>query len=361
MNKVLPRILISLLLVIMAGELLSRGLLQSPSPQIYDPELGFAYRPHAEIFWGYEGRATNTFNSLGLNSPEVGARLRPWRVLIVGDSYAEGRHVPRDQHFISAAERADSRLEVVNAGREGLNVANFPVVNDRFVGLTRPDLTVVVLSAGRLDDLGDGKVSTQRSPAGEISAVTYKIEGHDRIKEAMAPLLRNSALASALAYRFKGPLLGMVHDLTDLPRRLVRDSRLFEAVAAPQVSKSSAAVTTVAEEKLGFILRQMRATGPVAVLYMPKLDHQAHRQAAVSRHSREREDIMRRVADSNGIPFLSATPEFFAEQSLSGQTLHGFANSSVIDGHLNERGHRALGTALARLSASVLTTKPQEK
>lgn len=330
-------------------------LLQSPSPQNFDPELGFSYRPHAELFWGYEGFARTRFNSLGLNSPEVGPRIRPWRILIIGDSYSEGRHVALSDHFLSIAMNAEPRLEVINAGRDGLNVATFPVMQRKIAAAVHPDLTVVVLSAGRLEDLNDSKVETYRLPNGEITSIKYKLESQDVIKKTIAPLLRNSALLSALAYRFKGPTMAMLNDLADLPYRLIRESKFRQEkkITAVPAANTEPAISA-ASAKLAFVLRQMQANGAIAVLYMPTLTYEPRQQANISRHSRERELVMQQVANSIGIPFITATPEFLAEQSLTGQPLHGFANAAISGGHLNSRGHRALGLALARVAETIL-------
>lgn len=354
----LSRPIIAVILVLLIGEAMTRLLLQSPSPQVFDSQLGFTYRPYSEVFWGYEGFARNRFNSLGLNSPEIGQRIRPWRVLIIGDSYSEGRHVALNEHFISVAMNREPRLEVINAGREGLNVANFLVMQKRIADITHPDLTVVVLSAGRLADLDDGKVVTRRSPTGQIESIKYKIEEQDQIKQILAPILERSALAAALTYRFKEPAKKMLRDLIDTPARLVRDSKAGTPAPQPgQPLAPSRQSIDAASEKLEFVLRQMKEQGPTAVLYMPHLKYEARQQASVSANSSQREQIMRQVADSQNIPFISAVPEFLAEQQRTGQPLHGFSNASILEGHLNERGHSALGEALARLSSSTLLNK----
>ena len=329
---------------LVVGEVASRALIMSPSPQIYDPALGFTYVPNADVFWGVEGFARNRYNRLGLNNDEIGAKTRRWRVLVIGDSYVEARQVPRDENFASVAQRRDPRLEIINAGREGLNAASFPLVAERLAPQLAPDLIVVLLSQSRLDDFASSKVVTAVDGAGKIVGIRYLIEQQDSLKDHVGYLLRKSALLTALGWRFKDRILGQINSISGViakPR---------EAVAAqPPATRRIAA-----EDALAFVLRRLQRSGKIAVLYLPHLKYIPGGRAEHAPASVAAEQTMRRVAARNAIPFYSAIDEFLAVYRETGRPTQGFSNGDILDGHLNRVGHRALGGALARMAVDDL-------
>lgn len=345
MRKVIAKFLFVVASVLIAGELMARALIMSPSPQIYDPALGFTYAPSADVFWGVEGFARNRYNRLGLNDDEITAKVRQWRVLVIGDSYVEARQVPRDENFASVAERRDKRLDVVNAGREGLNTASFPLVAERLAPQLTPDLIVVVLSQSRLYDFASSKVVTAADGSGAITSVRYRIEQQDTIKAEVGSLLRKSALLTTLGWKFKDRILGQVNYL------LGKHSPPPALVLMP-------AARPVAAEDLAFVLRRIRRSGKLAVLYLPHLRYGPGGVAEQAPGSDSAEQTIRRVAAQNRIPFYSAIDEFLAAYKETGRPTQGFSNGNILDGHLNYAGHRALGEALARMAIEDLGGTP---
>jgi hypothetical protein len=345
LRRLIAKAVIVVAAVLIAGELLASALIMSPSPQIYDPALGFTYVPNADVFWGVEGFARNRYNRLGLNNDEIAAKSRQWRVLAIGDSYVEARQVPRDENFASVAERRDKRVEVVNAGREGLNVASFPLVAERLAPRLAPDLIVVVLSQSRLDDFANSKVVIAVDGGGTITSVRYLIERQDMIKEKVGSVLRRSALLTTLGWKFKDRILGQLSYLLAKPMP-----------AAPAPVPMSRRIA--AEDDLAFVLRHIRSSGKLAVLYLPHLRYLPGGIAEQAPGSASVEETIRRVATQNDIPFYSAIDEFLAVYKETGRPTQGFSNGNILDGHLNYAGHRALGEALARMTAETLSGRP---
>lgn len=346
----LLRVVCAVFVVLCFGEIAARHLLLSPTPQQYDAEIGFSYRPHADVFWGLEGFAHNRYNSLGLNSDELGPRRRPWRVLIIGDSYSEARHLPRSDNFASVAERLEPRLEVINAGRDGLNLATWPIVARRLVPTVKPDKIIIILSQGRLDDLSDELVQVTTDDFGAIRHLTYRIEASDSLKVHLSAIMQRSALATILAHRYKDLLTQKLRSFSDGVRALSQSFVVNSAARAHEPAAAAAARPVSNEDKMLFVLMELREIAPVAILYMPHLDYLPGNQAVIAASSLQRATIMRHLADEADVPFYAAIEEFLRHHRETGQTLHGFANSEILGGHLNVRGHAALGDALAQFA-----------
>lgn len=350
LRKLFLNLILVTIIVVAGAEFLARLLIMSPSPQRYDTTLGFTYEPHAEVFWGVEGFARNRYNALGLNSPEIGPKTREWRALIIGDSYIESRQVARDENFATVAERLEPRLELVNAGREGLNAAALPTVAERLVPKLAPDLTVIVLSQARLGDFIDSKVSVV-AVDGKIEDVRYRIEDRDALKEELGAVLRNSALLTTLAWRFRDGLFAPLAGLETLYKNVRQSFSGDGSNPPPETSVKRVSP----DDALGFVLRRLRVSGRIAILYFPHLDYRPGGEAVEAPASAAVGQRIAQVAAREGIAMTDALPEFLAAYRETGRPLQGFTNTTMMEGHLNIVGQAALGRALVRLVDGEMT------
>ncbi len=136
MRSLLTHLCLSLLGLIMGlatVECALRLLKEPPSndehPKLFiqDATLGWKKRPSMTVeVRSPEYEHLETTNSLGLLGPEIDLTKDPdqTRILILGDSYAEGYSVPASEHFASLlqldlSEATGKKLAVVNAGTIG--------------------------------------------------------------------------------------------------------------------------------------------------------------------------------------------------------------------------------------------------
>src|SRR4051794_38997376 len=96
---------IALLVLLALGEFGTRLCIGGPSPHLYDPEIGYRYRPGSELFQSKEGFSRTRFNELGLNDVPIAPTTDVCRVLVVGDSYTAALQLPMERNFTSIAER----------------------------------------------------------------------------------------------------------------------------------------------------------------------------------------------------------------------------------------------------------------
>ena len=352
----LGRGLVALALVIGGGEVLVRLLIGGPSPQEYDPEIGYAYRPYSESFQAKEGYARLRFNALGLNDEDIAPRDGRCRVLVIGDSYTAALQVPREQNFTSAAEQLDNHLDVVNAGRDGLFLGDMHKVAHRLAKDVRPDLVVFVLSQRAVEEdihlPGFRVVVDPRS--GAVKDAAMRVEDKEQLKEIFAPVLRASALATRLSAQLKPVVVDALKQVTTWRDLLTPDHAAESRPAGPAAARPSN------EEVLEFIFRRFAANTPAALLYINALRYQPNRRATVAPSSSNAEIAARRAAARAGVRLFDTTGYLVASFIRSGEPPYGFNNAVRPGGHLNEAGHRAVGHALADLVREMGPALPRE-
>jgi lysophospholipase L1-like esterase len=127
--------------------------LVTPTLYVLDDELGWTHRPNAERMEESEGsRVLVRINSFGLRGPmHVGPSAR-YRVLVLGDSFAEGRQVSDDDLFSVVLEREHPELEVVNTSVMGYGTVQEALMLQKFEPLVLPKTVVLMVFHNDLRD-----------------------------------------------------------------------------------------------------------------------------------------------------------------------------------------------------------------
>ena len=340
----LIRTLIALLLILAGGEIFVRLFVNGPSPQTYDPEIGYSYIPHGELFQTKEGRARVRFNELGLNDAEVGPRDARCRVLVVGDSYTTALQVPSDKNFGSVAERLDPGLDIVNGGRDGLFLGDAHKVIRRLVPLVKPDFVVYVISEGDVNDdtqLPGFRVNVDPS-TGKIVDAVMQVEGKETFKEIFGALLNESALMTRLSAQLQ-PSAATAAEMFASLQHWSAGSTGAATVA------SSAPARPATEDILAFVFHRLAASAPTAILYINVLRYQPDHRASVAPRSQAAEVVARAAADRASLKMLDTAPYLIESVIQKGQPPFGFDNGLLPGGHLNPQGHEAVARALVDL------------
>ncbi len=343
--RTIARIVVALFVILGGGELLVRSFIGGPSAQVYDPGIGYSYLPGGEMFQAKEGFARLRLNALGMNDEDIGPKNGRCRVLVIGDSYTAALQVPREQNFTSVAETLDRRLDVLNAGRDGLFLGDLHKVRARLAPQVQADLVVYVISQRAVEaDIRLPDFSVMVDPeTGVVKDALMRVEEKEELKQTFAPLLRNSALATRLASQLQPSVVGAQQELGAWRNR-------FSPNPAPAASRGPAAVASASNEDiLSFMFRRLAQDSPTALLYINALQYKPGRRAFVGPSSGAAEVVARRAAARAGVRFY-ATSEYLIESvERTGQPPYGFGNALLPGGHLNAAGHRAVGAALAAL------------
>lgn len=348
--------LFALALLLCAGELLVRSLIAGPSPQIYDPGIGYRYAPYAELFQAKEGKTRLRFNALGLNDDDITPKNGRCRVLVLGDSYTAALQVPRAQNFSSVAEQLESRLDVVNGGRDGLYLGDLHKVAMRVAKDVSPDLVVYVVSKRSVDeDIHLAEFSVVVDPAtGVVTDAVMRVEGKEALKQMFAPILQESALATRLAGQLQPAVVDALKQLRTWSQWVVPNA----AAAASGPAKTAARPSN--EDVLAFVFKRLAHDGPAALLYVDALTYLPNNGAKVAAPSHKAEVIARGAAVRAGVRFFTTSDYLIASMQKDGRPPFGFDNAVLPGGHLNSTGHRAVGQALLDLVRAMGPTLPTE-
>lgn len=344
----------------LVAELLLRQFVTAPSNQIFDPQIGYRYQPGSEIFDGAEGFAHNRLNSLGLNAAEIDT-TKPRRALLLGDSYTESRQVERARNFMSVASAALPDWDIVNGGRDGLNIVNTIVVAERLARLAHFDRIVLVTSnADYVDDLLDPAVLVTRRPDGRPE-IRMVVESREQLKQAFEKIVHHSALAVQLIRQCKPMILEVQSTVLGW-----RTHRWFarDAVAAAPVAPVAASAAGDAEaardalraERLRLVIAQLRQIAPVSVVYIHQLEFRSAHEAVPGAIPARSEAALRAILEPLGVPFASTGPALAASYRRTGEAPFGFNATQPGIGHLNTAGHQVIGRVLADLIGSVKAT-----
>ena len=324
-------------LLLLLGEVVARVLLTSPSGQDFDADLGWVWRPGATIFNNSEGGAPIVINGAGLNDDELEPKGKRFRILGFGNSFMEAIQVPREENYTSIVERLVPGIDFVNLARSAMGPAHYPIVLERFGSKLDPDLLIVSVGEGDVLSLLSSDVSVERD-AGGIQRIALSLNDKDQLKGAFGPILDNSALATYLMRRLKPVILESVAEF----KRVFGPAEAEARLMAPPDDKAG---RFEAADRLAFILRRMRAAGPVLVVYVPFLEYGPHRHAeAVAAWETEAYTL---AAKRAGVPLLDCGPALIDVYARTGQPPHGFPNKRVGVGHLNAAGHAAVAETIA--------------
>jgi lysophospholipase L1-like esterase len=324
--------------VLLAGELVIRTWLESPSVAVPVARFEWAFPPHARLVSSSEGHSVRRTNSMGLLDDELREPRPACRVLLVGDSYAEALEVPKDSCFADVAERSLPGTEIVNAGLSGRSPLDYAEWIETQGAQLNPDVIVVEISDARLTWLLQ-PAALKRLASPPVPGVNEPAPVESAPRRFMRQCMRRSALVT-LAWR-RLTLLA-----ADQGAAL---SRRFNATRG----RSAPTVSGVDDPRLPAILdglhtRIARHAPRVVYLYIPHLEYFA---PGVPETNPEVARLLGDLCARRGAGFLDAADAMRAEFLRTGQPVHGFPNSVVGSGHINAAGHRVVGEALARVLA----------
>ena len=117
----------------------------------HDPLLGWTHIPdHTLTFYSNEYEITESFNSRGIRGPEYPLNKDPgeYRILVLGDSFAEGYTVEFEELFSEILKRrlnqGNAKIEVINLGVGGYSTDQELLQYRQEAKLYEPDLTLLM-------------------------------------------------------------------------------------------------------------------------------------------------------------------------------------------------------------------------
>ena len=351
-------------------------------PQFDRPDalLGGALIPRAEGWFTREGHGYVRINRAGFRDREHELAPAPGRVRIavLGDSFAEAKHVDQEETFWAIAERglagceafAGRSPEVLNFGVAGYGTAQELLLLRERVWAYRPDFVLLAFFVG--NDLRNNTKELQRGGRPYFVYEDGKLVLDASFNDSFGQRLRTGPLGQAF-YRSlpHSRVLQLLAEGTELRRRSEQMARIEEERRSAAVNLGEGdepgldnqvyreprepewqLAWRTTEDLLRMMRDEIRGHGARFLLVTLSTGIQVHPDPAV----RERftallgvDDLMypdrrlRAFAEREGIPVLTLVPPLRERAEQAHACLHGFDNAIPCGGHWNRLGHRAAG------------------
>ncbi len=340
-----------------------------PQPYIPDPDLGTRLQPGFAGWFAREGRAFVEVNSAGfrdrersLNKPD-GA----FRIVVLGDSYAEAVQVPVEQTFWSVLEQELNKtssgkpVEVLNFGISGFGTAQ-ELETLRHVALKyEPDLVLVAFLSGN-DVRNNSKAlePVQVRPfyhlADDKLTLDVSFRENPLYLKAGEPLTRfkvsciNSSRVLQLLYELKNRL-----------ERTEADNPAVEAGLNPEIYAEPTSVEWQSAWQLterllvemnnlcsqsGCDFAVVTLTNAAQVHPDDSRRQQFARQLNVAELSYP-DQRLAHLGQHAGFSVIVLADRMAAEATRSSVHYHGFENTALGSGHWNKDGHKIAGQLIA--------------
>ena len=336
----------------------------------YDATRGFRLRPGKQGWYRAEGEAYLSINSLGYRDREHDPRKPEdvFRIAVLGDSFVEARQVSLEDtfwnrlgdHLWTCPLLADKRIEMLNFGIGGYNTSQEYMTLQQDVRIFSPDMILLAMFPG--NDIEGNSTRLQESSAWRLAAPTHTLVNGELV-------LDDSFDRSV----WRRVLYEMVHrsrvfELMNEVRRTIRawtwqsaDPDNFELGLSAHVYVPPASmqwqeawrVTEALLAKMDDLARHMGArfvvtTIPDAIQVDPNGDRRGQFEARLGADDLLYPDErIARMGSELGFRVYPLTRELQEITETQKVYMHGFDNTRLGFGHMNEQGHRLVAELLA--------------
>jgi hypothetical protein len=384
-NWVLLPIAAVVISLISAEAFLRIANISFPVFDTYDDLRGVALVAGKEGWYKKEGKAYLRINSLGYRDSEheIAKPAGTYRIAVLGDSFAEARQVAQEDAFWSLLGHdlgtcpglGGKKVEVLNFGVGGYGTAQELLTLRKDALRFSPDLVLLAFYPG--NDFEDNSKELSARESWRMPTPYYV---HSNGKLVLDNSFRQSR-GHRLFYEAVQHL--RVLELLNEARRnwevKMNSASAMETqqnpgpdtaggIYAPPVDAAWQEAWQITEELLGQFNQDVRSSGARFVVTTISMPTQVYPDAA-KRQAIERrlgvEDLFysdRRISEIGkkyGFPVINLAEPLQRIATAKRIYLHGFENSVMGEGHLNEAGHRhSAGVLVDAICTKVLTQAP---
>lgn len=366
---------ISLVLSVLVVEIGLRVLgVAYPRFYVQDSQLGSALRPGAEGLYRAEGRSWISVNSGGLRDRphEIAKPAGVYRVAVLGDSMAEALQVPREQNFCSLMEQrlrncaalGGKQPEVLNFGVSGYGTGQELIMLRERVWQYQPDFVLLAMFPG--NDIRNNDAALNGDPScpyfslqnGALAVKNPVMPPQNGLRSLRDTLVDHSRALQLIYQARKGMRAHasdqMVARGTD-PKQ-VGEAGVDDATFAPPKTGDWEEAWRVTEALLVQMRDEVRAHGAAFAVALIPSGIQNYPDASVRQAYARKlgvEDLsyahhrLEEFAHREGIPVVPLEAPFRNYAENQHTMLHGFSNTAMGFGHMNENGHKLAAEILS--------------
>ncbi len=365
-NAVLLSIGGILFALILAEGVLRIANISYPVFDTYDDLRGVALRPGKEGWYQREGKAYLRINSFGYRDSEheIAKPVGTYRIAVLGDSFAEARQVAQEDTFWSLLVRDlgncsglnGKKVEVLNFGIGGYGTTEELLTLRKDALRFSPDLVLLAFYPG--NDLQDNSKELSLAEGWRMPKPIYV--------RSNGKLVLDETFRRSLWHRllYEGVHYSRLLELVNQSRWAWKANRLAASagetqenpepqtangVYAPPLDAAWEEAWLITEELLDRMNQEVMSNGARFVVTTIPTPPQVNPDTAARREVERRlgiDDLFyadRRISEigqKHGFPVIRLAEPLQLIATETGTYLHGFKNSVMGDGHLNEAGHR---------------------
>jgi lysophospholipase L1-like esterase len=308
-------------------ELASWRWLGVPLRLRFDPRYDQIGEPDRLAVQSTEGFSRGRTNELGHLDVAMPSPVPPDGILVVGDSYTEGRQVAMDERFTS---RAAARLHrhVYNVGHAGWSPINTLAFLRAELPSFQPSTVIVQVSGNDLEDIVSPRAPHVVDGNGGLTIVLP-----DRSKRGLGAWITRAREAVSRS--------ALVGDVIAAAITVARGQQDEAAAGGDHCDK----LDPLAIKGVEWLVAQLATTHrDVRLLYLPALDYHA---GCVDRCAPARA-LFERASAARGLRLIDASAAICRRFATTHQPLNGFSNTVPGMGHFNREGHEVIADELQR-------------
>ncbi len=358
----------------------------------WDPVYGTVNRPHARAIFTQEGYSHVKLNSLGFNDPERSlGKSAGRRILVLGDSMTEALQVEQSENFCALVEKSlradfgEPLAEVLNWGIGGWGTAQQLLLLAEEGWKYQPDIVVcaffvtndVVNNGCKLEYLSPRPFLVKDSNGQwnwdmsfresqefrKYSSLPFRclltVSDHVRLVQ-WTKKMRDYSRDISMINREPRMRLADV-DLKSYQfenksvQRITSRSWVEDEVFVAPTEKKWLQAWDATEELLTRMARNCAQNKARLVLFIlpdnravdPDINYRKRSLETVGAESwTYPEERLKTIAEKNGVTLVNGAADLSNYSLERGVFLHGFHNTILGSGHLNEEGHRAAAQSL---------------
>jgi hypothetical protein len=345
----------------------------------YDAQRGWALKPGVSGHYNREGESWVYINRDGFRGPERPLEKAPgvYRVVVLGDSYAEAVEVPYEKTFSAVIERhlaecpalKGKRIEVLDMGVSGYGTAQELLTMREKAWAYAPDAVVLAIFLG--NDIRNNSVvlegdqcrpfyvlrSGKLVPAGPFfgsDAFRFWCMARFDYRDASIPgLLANAWSIVTHRNRVPTPEYPIERAINYNIYKPPADAAWRDAWAVTDALVTETAREVRAHQAL--FLAVTLDTG-IQVWPDPKVRERFMRRQGIS-DIYYPDEQMQALGKREGFAVLTLAPALAAYAQSHHVYLHGFSNTPMGFGHWNSEGHRLAGEMISERLCQMIETE----
>ena len=353
-----------------------------------DMDLGWSNRPEAEGWFRKENPAGVyvRINRYGMNDIMHSEAKPPgvYRVAVLGNSYTEAFHVPREEAYWHVLEQqlnrclppGRQRVEVLNFGVSGYGTAQSLLLLEKRVWAFSPDLVILGFLTGgdvwynhrelqKMDQapyftLRDGKLTLDDSfrsmiKTGRLRQAQFAIERYSRtLQWATSSRQQFRQMLFDVLQSARGAATTIASDPSAVVKPTDLVYRAPDSSPAGKIWNEAWAVTEALIAGLDAACRRKGVRFHLVTLTNPIQVHPELNERETFRKALGVEDLfypdrrLQSFARSKGIAVTTLAPEMAGRALKDKVYLHGFEGGELGKGHWNPMGNRWVGEVIGR-------------